>query len=379
MVAASKRFFRFFMLMLLILTLAHVAHPMAEPFVFYFSPGLGGHPELMYITDLECACSLCGQPGLQRFYHSTSWHPLNLYVWQDLSKNARHKASYACENCGSAVGPDHVARAVLRLGFADDAGCIVTFIDYIDKETPRILHQLIPDLRLDPQVQPAFDLPLDVELLQQLEEALFEARLHRPFHIKAAVRSLIEDWLDDPVGGAFAQIAPGFWCFIDEHEDAALAWIKEAQHSAPNGVELAKSSMWSIALHDSMPEHLSTHKNPAAMSGKWTEWTSARALDAIYAGRMHVEFMVDESLAMNAMERAFSVARLLWHRATHTDEEQGEHTVLSQIMTPREGLYPHDVSLPEVLRRAVYTGLTPGEAGRLTAEEIVGVLLRVWK
>ena len=59
---------------------------MAEPFVFSFAPGPGGHPEAMYIADLWCACGVCGHRQIQRFYHSTPLHPLTLEQVQRLAR-----------------------------------------------------------------------------------------------------------------------------------------------------------------------------------------------------------------------------------------------------------------------------------------------------
>jgi hypothetical protein len=76
---------------------------------------------------------------------------------------------------------------------------------------------------------------------------------------------------------------------------------------------------------------------------------------------------------IEVMEHAFEVARLSYE----LDQTEVD-MFFSEITTPGEEVYGRGVSVSSVLRRAVYTGITPGEAGRLTAEEIAGMLLRVW-
>ena len=77
---------------------------MPEPFVFQFKPGPKGHPEAMYMLDLDCACATCGHVQFQRFYHSTPFHELTVVDLERLADRAVLKAGYNCENCGEAVG-----------------------------------------------------------------------------------------------------------------------------------------------------------------------------------------------------------------------------------------------------------------------------------
>ena len=132
--------------------------------------------------------------------------------------------------------------------------------------------------------------------------------------------------------------------------------------------------MMIIALTESIPEGLATHEKPQTMNGRWHTWLPPHILDAIADGNVWADAYMSRAAAVETLKRTFDSANL-----TYNVDTTEADVFFSNITTPGEGVYGRGLSVASVLRRAVYTGLTPGEAARLTAEEIVGVLLRVWK
>lgn len=344
---------------------------MAEPFVFHFRPGENAAPEVMYMADVYCRCGLCGNEQYQRFYHATPFHSFTPAAFDRLLGEIHNKADYECENCGTPVTGEHVLNSALTYGFVDDSGVICGYIDQISGERS---YQLIPKRRLDPQEMPRWQPSPDFGVaLDQLDDSSVDHVLDRPFNAKLAWIDLFEDWLQDPQDGAYARIAPGFWIMIDESEDAANSVTAEIEQAQPfDGYEYG--DMMIIALTDSIPEGLATHEKPQTMSGRWHTWLPPHILDAIADGNVWADAYMSRAAAVDTIKRTFDTANL-----TYNIDITEADVFFSHITTPGEGVYGRGLSVASVLRRAVYTGLTPGESARLTAEEIVGVLLRVWK
>ena len=344
---------------------------MAEPFVFHFVPDEAGRPEAMYIADLECACGLCQHPQLQRFYHATPFHPLTIGRITRLAASIHQKAGYECENCGCDVGPIDVVRGALRWAFADDAGELVGFVEgFGQPEGARARWQLIPERRLDPQVQPAFTPDEARPVHDRLDELVMEAALERSLSVKQAWRELALDWLEDPRGGAWTRVAPGYWLVIEADAASARALATELRED-----ELGADSP-QVALVALGPEleGPATHAEPSQMAGRWQGWMPEALRARLEAGRAWAGALVDTGRARQSVARAFEVARLEWIWV----ERGPAGGDFSEITTPRGGRFEPTLALEAIAERAVYTGVTPGEAGRLTAEEIVGTLLQIW-
>ncbi|MFU8804218.1 MAG: hypothetical protein ACNA8W_10445 [Bradymonadaceae bacterium] len=344
---------------------------MAEPFVFHFRRGPQGRPEVMYMADVECRCGLCGHVQLQRFYHATDFHSLTLEALEELADVAYEKASYECENCGTAVGPDHVRKSALTYGFADDAGLIRIFDD-MEAEVRR--YQLMPQWRLDPQEIPRFvpDPEKGVEI-EELDDAVLDRVLGRPLNIKEAWIELFEDWLEDPEGGAYARFCPGLWAVIDESEELANQLTDEIEDELFFEHD-EHADLMVIALGDSVPQDLATHRHAETMHGRWQTWLPRHVGRALVEGNVWADAYISRRMTVEVLERAFETARLNFEVDTTRAD-----IFFSEITTPTGAIYGEGLSVSSVLRRAVYTGLSPGEAARLSAEEIIGVLLKVWK
>jgi hypothetical protein len=344
---------------------------MAEPFVFHFRRGPKGHPEVMYMADVECRCGLCGHVQLQRFYHAVDFHSLTLERFEDLADTVYDKAQYDCENCGTGVGPEQVHRTALTYGFADDAG-LVRIFDDLDADERR--YQLVPGRRLDPQEIPMFaPSPGQGVEVDALNDNVLDRYLGRPFNIKQAWIELIADWLEDPEGGAYARIGEGLWVVIDESEELANQLTDEIE-DALFFEHQDDADLMVIALGDSVPMEIATHRHPEQMHGRWQTWLPRHMAQAVVEGNLWADAFLSRRVVVEVVDRAFKTARLTFE----LDKTRAD-IFFSQITTPTGAVYGQGLAISSVLRRAVYTGLTPGEAARLTAEEIIGVLLKVWK
>ena len=345
---------------------------MAEPFVFRFAPGEHGEPEVMYVADARCECGLCGHVQMQRFYHSTPFHPLTVQGLGELLERVPDKAGYECENCGEEVGPEHVAQAGLMYGFPDDAGVIRGYLDRTADETA-VEWELQPNRRLDPQELPGWQPdPERGAVVARLSEHAVEDEFSRVFNPKLLWLELFEDWRADPEGGAFACAAPGYWLVIEETEELASELADDIDDEDFRDA-YDDGDLMVIPLGDAVPQQLATHSHPEEIPGRWHTWLPEPVKELLEGGNAWAEAYVSRSEVIEVMEHTFEVAQLSFE-VDRTDVD----IFLSEITTPGEEVYGRGVAASSVLRRAVYTGITPGEAGRLTAEEIAGMLLRVW-
>ncbi len=327
---------------------------MAEPFVFHFRRGADGTPEQMYLADIRAECGLCGHPQVQRYYHATPLHPVTTERLVSLAETVLLKTDYDCPNCGTDVGPDDARDAAFTWAFPDDAGLIRGFLP---DAAERVLWQLVPGRRLDPQELPGWEPEEhpDRPISDELSDDWIAEHLDRPVNPKLDVVGILDDWHDDPEGGTIARIAPGMWLVAGDDPADLVAEVRAE----------VEARLIEIRLDDCVPDGLPTHREPARMAGALDTWLPGR----LAALAVDVRFLVDVEVVRKNLHRAFDVANLSYEE---TDD------VLGAITTPRDEAYPRDVALLAVARRAVYTGLTPGDAARLTAEEIVGTLLRVW-
>lgn len=321
---------------------------MAEPFVFHFKPGPTG-PEQMYIADIRAECALCRHVQFQRYYHSTPLHTVTPRALQQLALGVGGKLEFECPNCGEPVRPAQAVSTTLTWGFADDAGLIRGYLrDAHDAASLR--WQFTPRRRLDPQDLPGWEPDPAEAIFATLDDALVEEQLGRALNPKSLIREVLEDWRADPAGGAVAVVCDDMR-LIATADDASVDDLLDRPHDVL------------VGLADCVPESLATHRDPTLLAGRFDGWMPAGVdLRRIY-------FAVASDAVDAAFARAFEVANLTFDRT-----EAG----FENITTPRDSRFPRAVSTQSVLRRAVYTGITPGDAARLTAEEIIGNLLRVW-
>lgn len=347
---------------------------MAEPFVFHFSPDAQRRPQLMSIVDLRLECGLCKHPQLQRFYHALPFHTLTWRGLERLARSIHELAGYECENCGEHVGPSCVLDSVLTYGFADHAGEVLTFVHEPNGQA-KLTYQLKPDRRLDPQIQPVFT--PDVQLgpvFEGLKEPVLEATLGRPFSLKVAWIELMSEHLQKPELGLWAALMPGYWVFLAPNTEALIELLDQADDPALLDA-LESGDVLVLNLNESTPEGLATHDHPEAMYGQWRTWLPPHQRELIERGEVIAHVILETRPALKALEYAFQTARLTY---TLERDDLDKVVAITDITTPREGAYSRRVALAPILHRALFTGISVGEAARLTAEEIVGLLLRVW-
>jgi hypothetical protein len=169
------------------------------------------------------------------------------------------------------------------------------------------------------------------------------------------------------------RISHDLWALAAPDQRALDALLQRAI-AADAALALATAEGWSGSLLDATPHGLITHRTPERCVGRWEQWLPASVQSALRDGTLILWAVASPEHALDVIERAFEVARLSW-----TLDEDGTFATIRDIKTPHEELYPGQLSAQVLLKRAVYTGLTPGEAARLSAEEIVGTLLDVWR
>lgn len=324
---------------------------MAEPFVFHFRRGDDGQPEQMYLADIRAECGVCRHVQVQRFYHSSPLHSATAKVVERLARQVASKTDYECENCGSQVGEQHALSTAFTWAFPDDAGLIRAFWSDVS-DASSLRWQFVAGRRLDPQELPGWQAIEGDRAYPTLDTMALEEVCGRVLSPKRAIREAVLDWAEDPDGGALASVCRDM-TFLAAGPGASLEEL--AEELDPAGVV--------IELTDCVPTGLPTHRNPEALGGSVDGWFP----EGVDRGALGVH--VQSAVVHEGLERAFAVANLSFHR-----DEMGYH----ELTTPRGVVYPRSVPVVAVLRRAVYTGLTPGDAARLTAEEIIGSLLRVW-
>ena len=309
----------------------------------------------MYISDILSACSCCKNEQIQRFYHSTSLHRLTEKVLMELTLGVAQKIEQSCENCGTQLEESDVLATTMTFGFADDTGCIVGF-----RKGDQARFQVLKNRRLDPQVVPAFDFPDDAF---SLDESKVEEKLERVLNPKLLWLELFAAIEEDPEGGAWAEASKDCIFYIDTDEEAHETLLYELS-TQDNAVE----ETFEIAL-DSQPRDLWL-KKAEDFFAPLESWLSAKTVDALLEGEIFATVIIRKQPIIDQIKRAFETAKL---------EYDFEHLTFNNIRTPTDLLFEGELNIVKVAERAVYTGLTPGECARLSAEEIVGNLLRIWR
>ncbi len=323
---------------------------MAEPFVFHFKPTPSGEPETMYICDILSRCSCCKHEQIQRFYHSTSLHLLSVEGLIRLNENVSQKIDLDCENCGTPFTEKDVIATTMTFGFTDDTGCIVGL-----KKEGRTQFRFIERKRLDPQTLPGFKFS---DKAIEIDTPFFEEKIRRVINPKKLWIELFDEILVDPDGGAWAEAAPGYFFVIHDNEEEHESALEE----------LSTPDSFLIAL-DNIPGALPL-KNEGQLFGSIQSWLSPEVLQALESGQLHATAIVPFKQIVKQIKRAFSTGNL---------EFKYDELVFDHIRTPTDLDFEGELSVLAVAERAVHTGLTPGESARLSAEEIVGTLLRVWR
>ena len=346
---------------------------MSEPLAHRFTPGDHGQPEVNYVVDLRCVCRSCGHPQDERLHPSVPFHSLTLTSLQSLAAEAHLHVAHACAECGDKAIPEGVSRAVTTYAFPDDAGTIRIFVEE-PEDGAAMQFELDEHRRFDPD-QPQIWQPDSErgEVLDRVDEMDVEDIFERVFSPKLLWSEMFTDWLEDPVGGAFSRISQTYWLVIDESEQMAGELVEEIE-DVEFDAEFVDGQLVVVPLLESTPDGLVTQEHPEHLPGRWRTWlpeAAERALDAgdVWAEAYVVARRVSEKLAETLQEAdlAFRV------------EQTAADTYFFEMSTPSDVVYGRGVSVSSVIRRAVFTGMTPEEAARLTGEEIAGMLLGSWE
>jgi hypothetical protein len=346
---------------------------MSQRPTFRFAPGAHGQPEVRYVVDLMCECGVCGQDASRHHSETTLFHPLTLDGLRELAEDACELAGFGCEECSERVGPANVVRAVVTYGFPDDAGQIRIFVDGPFGER-RFRYELIEQDGRESNALPRWK-PDDErgEVLDAIDEYDIEDIYGRVFSPKVLWGEIFSDWLKDPDGGAFARMSPACWLVIDESEQMASELVEDIEDVEFDD-QFIDGNLWVVPLLDSTPTGLATHDHPEHLPGRWRTWLPEPAQRALDDGTAWAEVYVVAREVVEAMARTLDASDL-----TYRVESTEADAYFFEITAPGDVVYGRGVSVSSVVRRAVFTGITPGESARLTAEEIAGMLLGVWR
>ena len=336
---------------------------MSHTFTFHFSKSTAGIPRIMIIIDLEASCRLCGYTEIQRFYHGTPFHSLTSARFQQIVRDSPQMLAYQCSNCGEPVGPDQVSRAALTYGFADQRGIIQAFVQRGDNPLEPY-YILTPEGTFDPQALPVWSYEPDRGSERHLDidnNAIFD-QFGRVFNIKESWRALWVSFLADGGEGILLEeAAHGCSLIFGQNLNDTLGWLKEQQ--------LLSDDVLAISITEP-PAALPSLFSKEQCFGSPSEWLQDDALEAINAQTCCALALIDQRLAVQTFTKALSEAKL-----TFQTVQNGAEELLTEITTPRESVFRASVPISSILARAAHTGISPGEAGRATAEEIVGELM----
>jgi hypothetical protein len=335
---------------------------MSEPFVFLFSRPPKGQIETLYILDLFATCSLCGHQPVQRFFLSTPFHTISLGALCALARGGHERTELDCENCGSNIGPDDTHRTAVHFGFADDSGLIRVLHDRSSKE---MFYQLVARRRLDPQLLPAWPQDEDMQQWHELVSDEIEDRLGRSLNPKVAWAELIEEWEEDPGEVIWAKAGEGMWLVVggpESNEPATLS-IADADFQACQESE----AVLRIDLVDAHEVSERPSGGPAA------GWLDPDRVEDLTTGRLAAHALVNTRIIQEHLERGLTLGRLSFETSGPKHDLSVEVTE-----TPNGVSVSEKIALRDVATQATRMGMTPGDAGRLRAEELVGRLMQVW-
>jgi hypothetical protein len=289
-----------------------------------------------------------------------------------LGADAHQLAQFDCGECGETVGPDEVVHASVTYAFPDDAGRLRVLVDDPAGEA-RVRYELIEYAANDVSEEARERAGADRgEVLESIDGYDIEDIFGRVFSPKVLWGEIFSDWLQDPDGGAFARICSTCWLVIDESERMASELVEDIEDVEFDG-EFIDGNLWVVPLLESTPAALATHDQPEHLPGRWRTWLPEPAQQALDDGRAWAEVYVVACEVVETMAETFD-AWQIGYRMEPTEAD----AYFFEITAPGDVVYGRGVSVSSVVRRAVFTGITPGEAARLTAEEIAGMLLGVW-
>ncbi|MEO1271696.1 MAG: hypothetical protein AAFX99_26695 [Myxococcota bacterium] len=333
---------------------------MSHTFTFHFSRGADGRPCIMAIIDLEAECATCGYMEIQRFYHGLAFHTLTLPRFKERIQASPELLAYDCSNCGDPVRPEHVQRGAWTFGFADGRGLVQAFFTSHRGQALDVVYVLDRRGTFDPQALPIWNRDdADRNTFADLNDDLMLDHMGRVFTVKQAWRSL---WNDFVAEGDLVmdEVSPDCWLVIGETVDETLSW-------AQGELEQQGRTAGFVAVPLHTPP---TREIPRV--GVYTDWLQAEAVAAVTSGQCCALAMMDPKAALQRLKATLKRARLT---VEELDPEDASNIPALHVTTPRGDSFSSKIHVSDVLARAAYTGMTPGDAARLIAEEVVGRLM----
>ncbi len=333
---------------------------MGKPFTFHFSRADDGSLRAMTMLDLQATCGLCGYEEMQRFYRGVFFHNLNIPRFLRLIREAPRLLKYSCSNCGEPVVPGMVHRGALTYGFVGGDGVIHAFFKVDEREGIDPIFLLRERRRLDPQALPTWDADDADErdrTFELDEDMVFEA-LGRTMHPKGVWRSLWEEFFEDPAAQC-EHVAPGCWLYLGNDEES----LDDFEEDFPEDFE----GLVRFAVQEE-PE--GDRWFQGKMHGRYAQWLPPNASGALAQNGCVALALLDPEVALREIEWALERARLEFVR-----EGEEAQVRITNITTPRGVCWEGEIVLEDVLKFAATTAVTPSEAGRFVAEEVIAELL----
>lgn len=332
---------------------------MSHAFSFHFSWSASGRPRQMTIVDLEATCPTCGYDEIQRFYHGIPLHELTLARFRKLPQEVVRLSGYECSNCGTSVQPPSRTRGTVVFAFVGGEGIVRTFFDVRDPQPVHLRYAFEPGARLDVQALPLLDaepLAATVGLREQLVEEELHRAFDRRFNLKAAWRAMLLGTLPP-----MSRVAPGVIANISHEAEQEYSDVRD-----PIDVHCAAlDALWPLDVL-TPPPPFKAGLAPERSPGHPGEWLPETHSSQVYSGKIKLTALLSPEIARQTFVETLEAARLSVTFDGHR---------FSRITTPRDTLYEREIDLRTILARAAWTALTPAEAARLTAEEIVAELM----
>ena len=345
---------------------------MAKPFTFHFSHGAHDTPRVMLIVDFQTQGQICGYEEIQRFFHGIPFHSLNILRFMCFVVESSALVGFACTNCGEKIDAAMATQGAVTYGFADGSGTVQAHFQCVEGLPRGLVYTLDGARKLDPQSLPPWTAgkqrPVE-DYVDGLDEELVAENLGRVFSLKGLWRSMFEEHARSGET-LMERAAKGCWIFVgaDEHEVDEMV-----QDSGDEDFDrLYRCGELSLHTLDEAPESVLISGGEGPTHGNYRQWLQGEAIEAIEEGRCVGEVYMRSSEALEAVDAAFRLARLEF-----VVNDSTEGVFVTQITTPRGAVLEAGVELCDVLRLAAHTGITPGEAGRMVAEEVVAELLGI--
>ena len=338
---------------------------MADPFTFHFSTGVGGAPRVMILVDLGANCPVCGYTETQRYYYGVGFHSLNLHRMGQLVKEAAQLLTYRCGQCGGPVGRGDCTQGAITYPMVEGAGTVGAVFSVVAGLGVEPQYWVRGGLSIQPQALPRWEPPVGAdkvaETLTELDIYRFCGRVMQP---KGSWRSLLDESLQ--TGDALVEpVGPSLWLSCGKtraeidlliSEDAALA----------SGVD--SGSVVAVPVFASEPVNPVWAASQDA--GAARQWLPAQACDALGSQVLSAVAWVDVERALGVVESVLGLGQL-----TYCLRGTGRDTTLTEITTPREEVFPDDLSVDAIVSYAAHTGIFPEESARIASEHVVGSLM----